>query len=79
MASNLPGTKRAHDIGLNKRGNRSIGEGIIGVLLLLCALISVVTTVAVVYSIADETIQFFREVSVLEFFTSRVWTPLFCQ
>ena len=77
MASNSPETRRAQDIGLNKRGNRSIGEAIIGTLLLLCALISVVTTVAVVYSIADETLRFFREVSVVEFFTSRVWTPLF--
>jgi len=77
MASRLPGERRAQDIGLNRRGNRRIGEAVIGVLLLLCALISVVTTVAVVYSIADETIRFFREVFVVEFFTSRTWTPLF--
>ncbi len=68
---------RAKAAGLNKRSDRRVGEGIIGFLLLLCALISVVTTVAVVFSIAEETFQFFREVSVVEFFTSTVWTPLF--
>lgn len=77
MASELPAQRRAQDIGLSRRGNRRIGEAVIGVLLLLCALVSVVTTVAVVYSIAEETIGFFREVSVVEFFSSRTWTPLF--
>lgn len=77
MASELPAQRRAQDIGLNRRGNRRIGEAVIGTLLLLCALVSVVTTVAVVYSIADETLRFFREVSIVEFFTSRTWTPLF--
>lgn len=76
MASEAP-ERRAQDVGLNKRANRRAGEVIIGGLLLLCALVSVVTTVAVVVSIAQETWQFFREVSVVEFFTSRVWTPLF--
>ncbi len=68
---------RAQAVGLNKRLDRRAGEALIGTLLLLCALISVITTVAVVFSIAEETFQFFREVSVVEFFTSRTWTPLF--
>lgn len=76
MASETP-ARRAQDIGLNRRPGRRAGEAVIGVLLLLCALVSAVTTVAVVFSIAEETLQFFREVSPVEFFTSRVWTPLF--
>lgn len=77
MADEQPATRRARDVGLNRRSGRRVSEGIIGVLLLLCALVSVVTTAAVVFAIAEETFQFFREVSVVEFFTSRVWTPLF--
>lgn len=77
MTSSSSGGRRAQDVGLGRRGNRRVGEGVIGALLLLCALVSVVTTVAVVYSIAEETVGFFREVSVVEFFTSRTWTPLF--
>jgi len=45
--------------------------------LLLCALISVLTTAAVIFVFTEETISFFREVSVVEFFTNREWTPLF--
>ncbi len=79
MATRTPNSmvSKARAAGLNKRADRRAGEVIIGTLLLLCALISVVTTAAVVFSIAEETVQFFREVSVIEFFTSRVWTPLF--
>lgn len=79
MASEQPARRRAQDVGLNRRPGRRLGEAVIGVLLLLCALVSVVTTAAVVFSIAEETWQFFRyrEGLFLEFFTSRVWTPLF--
>lgn len=77
MADTSTMLSRAKAAGLNKRGDRHAGEGLIGFLLLLCALVSVVTTIAVVFSVAEETFQFFREVSIVEFFTSTVWTPLF--
>lgn len=79
MATETPGgmLRKAREIGLTKRGNRTLVESAIGIFLLLCALVSVVTTFAVVYAIAEETFAFFREVSVIEFFTSTRWTPLF--
>lgn len=56
---------------------RRYGEKIIRVLLLLCALLSVGTTVAIVVALVEPTVEFFSEVSVTEFFTSTVWAPLF--
>ena len=63
--------------GLGRRGARSRGERLIAALLLACALVSILTTAAVIGVLAAETIGFFREVSPLEFFTNPQWTPLF--
>ncbi len=41
------------------------------------ALMSIVTTVAIVVTLVSESAGFFREVSVWEFLTGRMWTPLF--
>lgn len=69
----------ARTAGLDRRGNRSIKESAIGVVLFICASISILTTLAVVFVLAEETVQFFREVSILEFFTNPEWTPLFAE
>jgi phosphate transport system permease protein len=61
---------------ITKRTRRWREEGIKG-LLFLCALLSVATTVGIVYTLAAETFGFFTHVSPLEFFFSRDWTPLF--
>jgi phosphate transport system permease protein len=45
--------------------------------LLFCALVSVATTFGIVAVLLVETVEFFREVPVLEFVTGTVWTPLF--
>jgi phosphate transport system permease protein len=45
--------------------------------LLLCALLSVGTTVAIILVLAVETVAFFREVPILDFLTGTEWTPLF--
>jgi phosphate transport system permease protein len=63
--------------GLGRRGARSRGERTIAALLLVCALVSVLTTAAVIVVLAVETIGFFGEVSIVEFLTDRQWTPLF--
>lgn len=52
-------------------------ERAVRVVLLACALVSVLTTVAVVVVLASETIAFFGEVSLVEFVTNPRWTPLF--
>ncbi|MEX2534375.1 MAG: phosphate ABC transporter permease subunit PstC [Trueperaceae bacterium] len=63
--------------GLGRRGRRSRGERAIGGALLACALVSVLTTAAVIAVLAAETIGFFLEVPLREFFTNPQWTPLF--
>ena len=56
---------------------RRLGEWLIQRLLLLCALVSVLTTVGIVLSLVTETVGFFRQVSIVEFVTGTRWTPLF--
>jgi phosphate transport system permease protein len=52
-------------------------ERVIEVLLVVSGLISVFTTAGILYVLASEAIQFFSEVSIVEFLTSTEWTPLF--
>lgn len=58
---------------------RKPGERFIEAILFLSALITILTTVAIVVVLLTESINFFRHVSLVEFFTSREWTPLFTQ
>jgi phosphate transport system permease protein len=53
------------------------GELAIQGLLAMCALLSVVTTVGIVIALLQPTIEFFGDVSIREFFTTRDWSPLF--
>jgi phosphate transport system permease protein len=52
-------------------------EYVIEAALLLCALLSVGTTIAIIVVLAVETFAFFREVPIVEFLTGTEWTPLF--
>lgn len=52
-------------------------EWIIERLLFLCAALSVLTTVGIIFVLAIETYEFFREVPVVAFLTGTEWTPLF--
>jgi phosphate transport system permease protein len=74
------------DLDLYQRADRNIRESAIGYALLLAACISVFTTVAIVYILASETINFFGTVSVGEFLFGKTlengsyscnWTPQF--
>lgn len=53
------------------------GELAIQGLLGLCALLSVATTVGIVIALLQPTIEFFGDVSIKEFFTTKEWSPLF--
>jgi len=57
--------------------NRQIREWIIEKLLFSAALISIFTTLGIVWVLVGESINFFREVSVWRFITDTQWTPLF--
>ena len=56
---------------------RDFRERLIAGVLLSAATIGVLTTLGIILSLANETIQFFRIVSIVEFLTSTSWTPLF--
>lgn len=56
-------------------GQRRILEKLIHAFLLICAGISVVTTVSIVIVLLVESVQFFFDVSVIEFLTSTKWSP----
>ncbi len=64
---------------LTRRANRNVGENVIRLLLLVCASVSVLTTLGVIVALASETVGFFADPAVTfrEFFTGREWTPLF--
>lgn len=52
-------------------------EKVINKTLTILGMVSILTTIGIILSLAEETIQFFRSVSIIEFFTSRKWTPMF--
>ncbi len=54
-----------------------VGEGMIHIVLFLCGILSVFTTLGIVAVLIIETYEFFREVSIFEFLTDTQWTPLF--
>jgi phosphate transport system permease protein len=56
---------------------RNLREQAIKVVLAACAYLSVLTTFGIVLVLVFETIEFFREVSVVEFFTSTRWAASF--
>lgn len=53
------------------------GEKFIETVLLACGMLSIFTTVGIIGVLLFETIGFFKEVSIIEFFTDTEWTPLF--
>jgi phosphate transport system permease protein len=61
---------------LGYRGRNS-GEKIIRGLLFLSATVSILTTLGIILVLLQETVLFFQEVSIVEFFTDTRWTPLF--
>lgn len=54
-----------------------IKEMLIERLLLCCSLLSVLTTVGIIYILLSESIGFFKEVRFVDFLTDTQWTPMF--
>lgn len=54
-----------------------IQEKLIEIVLIAFASISILTTIGIVFSLMVETVIFFSEVSILEFFTTVRWSPVF--
>jgi phosphate transport system permease protein len=62
---------------LAKNVQRHFKERVIEFILMLAALSAVFTTFAIVAILLYESLGFFKTVSIVEFFTSKEWTPLF--
>ncbi len=54
---------------------RKITEGVIKVVLTICAVITVLVTIGIVVILGKESYLFFKDVSIVEFFTSTKWQP----
>jgi phosphate transport system permease protein len=61
------------------RGNRArhFREGLVRVMLMAAAAVSILTTIGILISLIGETILFFQRVPIIEFVTDTEWTPLF--
>ncbi|MBA2615198.1 MAG: phosphate ABC transporter permease subunit PstC [Actinobacteria bacterium] len=57
--------------------SRRWSEDVVKGVLALCALVSVATTVGIVIALLEPSIEFFGEVSVVDFFSGTTWAPLF--
>jgi phosphate transport system permease protein len=60
-----------------RASRRRWGEDLVRVVLALCALVSVATTVGIVVALFLPAFEFFREVSIVDFLTGANWAPLF--
>jgi len=60
---------------LTKNPMRMIRESGWGSVFFLCAFLSVITTIGIVLVLLYEAVDFFSDVSIVEFFTSRRWSP----
>ena len=75
-ANNAPDLPRVSDR-LAFSAVRHWKERLIEALLLGAAAVSVMTTLGIVYVLVSESIQFFANVSIVDFLTDTQWTPLF--
>jgi len=62
---------------LRRRASSNVKEKLIEFALFLAALSSVLTTIAIVVILLEESVLFFRQVSIWDFITGTEWTPLF--
>ena len=77
---NVPVARSGAPVSLRATGalrRRNHTEKAAKVVLAASASLSVVTTVLIIFSLFEPTIEFFGEVSIKEFFTTTKWAPLF--
>lgn len=56
---------------------QKLKENFIHIFLVVCSIIPIVVTIGIILSLAFETFNFFKDVSVIDFLTDTKWTPLF--
>ncbi len=69
--------RESQSVRLASRRGRIIKERAIESVLFLAALVSVLTTVGIMYVLIKESVVFFQHVSIIDFLTDTQWTPLF--
>lgn len=68
---------RQPDLWQPNRHVSKLTENIVKYVFGLAAFVSVATTVGIILTLAFETFEFFKQVSIFEFLTATEWTPLF--
>ncbi len=66
----------ANPYSLTGNRTRDLGELVIQALLFACAFLSVVTTAAIIFVLLQESIGFFRDVSIFEYVSGTQWSAL---
>ena len=56
---------------------RRWSEDVVKTVLVLCAAVSIVTTVGIVVALLEPAVEFFRDVNLVDFISGTRWTPLF--
>jgi len=56
---------------------RRWSEDAVKAFLISCSLISILTTIGILIALLEETVAFFGDVGIVEFFTTAEWSPLF--
>ncbi len=79
MATQAAEPQGADAAGLNplRRQRSHVGEQIIQAVLVICAAVSVLTTVGIVFALLEPTVEFFQTVPVTDFLFGTEWSPLF--
>ncbi|HEV2527731.1 MAG TPA: phosphate ABC transporter permease subunit PstC [Thermomicrobiales bacterium] len=67
--------ERVRPLAVDGRRSRAMSERIIGMVLMICGGLSILTTAGIVAVLIFETVEFFRMVSVWEYLTSTTWDP----
>ena len=75
-ATDLTAGAQPGPVRLRAEGRRW-GELVVKIALGLCALVSVATTIGIIIALVVPSVEFFREVSILDFFSGDRWAPLF--
>jgi phosphate transport system permease protein len=60
-----------------RAARRRYGEGVVKTSLILCAVVSIATTVGIVVSLIEPAVDFFREINLIDYITGTRWAPLF--
>lgn len=59
----------------SSRSQSAVMEKVVPKLFLICAIISIFTTIGIVFTLLTETFTFFNRISIVEFFTNTRWFP----